>query len=122
MNVQGVYEEAVGFKLCSSTNVCEVNFTVVPAGKDLIVRNLSCMVQTPSATELVSIQAVGSGRKTWLEPVLVGVNGGTTRIYQVNDQVAKVYRAGSRPVVSAQIAAVATLSLECSLSGELKAI
>ena len=119
---QGYYEEFLS-RNCFNASSCSVPFSAVPAGKTLIVTNVSCQLLTSgtnTAVHAASLTKVGGGGPTFLE-TSVFVTATTFRRFLSNTQVTKIYRAGESPSVSVSFTTtISTISMNCHISGILK--
>ena len=114
------------FKVCNTAS-CELNFTPIPAGKYLVVTNISCVTQTRNAANIPEISFHGNTpfNLMVLIPVFAGnrvAGGQTIREYFANNQVFALVTAAIAPRIRittfSQQGFVSTL--ECTIGGQLK--
>jgi len=119
---QGYYEEFLS-RNCFNASSCNVPFSAVPAGKTLIITNVSCQLLTSGTNTAVfgaSLTKVGGGGPTFLGTSVL-VTSTTFRKFLSNTQVTKIYLAGQSPSVSVSFTtSISTIGMNCFISGSLR--
>ena len=102
-----------------TATVCKIDFTRVPAGKDLAIEHVACNLYTggdPLANiSLATAQGINDVRLLPLQPTLVGEN--FYIYYSLNNAILYVTRGIPRIVMRSE--SNATLSMTCQISGRL---
>jgi hypothetical protein len=120
-----VYNEAKS-QSCTAPN-CFLTFTQIPAGKHLVVTNVSCSIQTRNAPNIPQIsfrQTIETGNY-YLAPIFRGnrtAGGDVFRDYVSNDAVSLIVRSTSFPRVTVLTFAGqgSVVAFDCMISGVLK--
>ena len=101
------------------TNPCQVTFAAVPAGKRLIVEQVSALVTLPTvaAGTISDIELRGASVFQFLPIVAAPGNFGGQVQYTTNQTVLAAYDAGQVPLVDTFVASGATFSVVASISG-----
>lgn len=105
---------------CSNvTNPCQVTFAAVPAGKRLIVEQVSALVTLPTAAAgtIADIELRGASVFQFLPIVAAPGNFGGQVQYTTNQTVLAAYDAGQVPQVDTFVASGATFTVVASISG-----
>jgi len=103
-----------------ATNPCVIPFAPVPAGKRLIIEQVSALVTLPAAGTLADIELRGSGGSGVFQflPVIASIgNFGGQFQYTTNQTVLASYDAGQVPNVDAFVASNSPFTMLASLSG-----
>ena len=124
--INGTVYEETNDQDCSSTDHCNLTFTLVPAGRTLTVNSVSCLVLKSTSQFVFSLsvgQLVGPPpvvkRPRFLTPVQLGI-GSALETYQSNDEVELVLKANTRPAVSVNaFGHTGSISLQCTIIGKL---
>ena len=109
-----------GVQTCTNVTSCRLTFTALPAGKSLIVHNVSCRVSfTVGTARLNSFYLAGQGKESYL---VIGSTSttGSNALYQVNNAVFAPYAPGAPPFIYVSIDRASIISLNCTIAGELK--
>jgi hypothetical protein len=105
---------------CNAAVACQLKFSKIPAGKLLLVNNVSCRLVN---TNNVSLSSLGllTGVETFLTPVYVSGKGPPDyqQYYQANNAAGAFAVAGSQPSVLVIWFAKTNTSMECSIAGTL---
>ena len=124
--IGSTYTDSVSLT-CSTEVVCQVEFHAVPAGKFLLVSNVTCNVGMNAAGTLerakLARRFVEADEKvtspfTHLTPALLSESP-TRKFFQSNDTARHPFTAGQVPVVSISAATGRFVSAECSIFGTL---
>jgi hypothetical protein len=104
------------------TNPCVIAFSAVPAGKRLIIQQVSVLVTLPStsAGDIADVELRGSGGSTVFQflPVVASIgNFGGQAQYTSNQTVLASYDAGQVPNVDVFVASNDGFSVVASISG-----
>jgi hypothetical protein len=101
------------------TNPCQVTFAAVPAGKRLIVEQVSALVTLPTAAAgtIADIELRGASVFQFLPIVAAPGNFGGQVQYTTNQTVLAAYDAGQVPQVDTFVASGATFTVVASISG-----
>ena len=104
------------------TNPCQIAFATVPAGKRLIIEQVSALVTLPAAAEgtIADIELRGSGGSGVFQflPVVASIgNFGGQFQYTTNQTVLASYDAGQVPNVDAFVASNSPFTMLASISG-----
>lgn len=102
------------------TNPCVIPFASVPAGKRLIIEQVSALVTLPAAGTIADIELRGSGGSGVFQflPVVASIgNFGGQFQYTTNQTVLASYDAGQAPNVDAFVASTAPFTMIASISG-----
>jgi hypothetical protein len=101
------------------TNPCQVTFAAVPAGKRLIVEQVSAIVTLPTAAgnSLDAIELRGASVFQFLPAVPTPGNFGGQIQYMTNQTVLASYDAGQVPEVDTFVASGSTFTVLASISG-----
>jgi hypothetical protein len=120
--IQGNYEETIS-QGCPNAASCSVVFSAVPAGKALVVSDVSCQITAGGSgvITLLSLNRQGSlANQAYLNvgaPVTVTTN---FRRFFSNTEISKLYAGGAIPKVSVSFSAVqAAGNLACHIAGVL---
>jgi len=112
---------------CPNKAECTVTFSAVPAGKSLVVTDVSCRGQIPVNKKLVSLQMTSAkpdGYYNYIDNVIefnTPVPNGLYNAYQGHQQMRFVIFAGEKPIVTNLRADfVGENFLVCSIVGILK--
>jgi hypothetical protein len=103
-------------------NPCAIPFAAVPAGKRLIVEQVSALVTLPAAAagSVADIELRGSGGSNVFQflPVIASIgNFGGQAQYTTNQTVLASYDAGQVPNVDAFVATNSSFTMVASISG-----
>ena len=102
-----------------NATVCKIDFTRVPAGKDLAIEHVSCNLYTGGDLlkdiSLATAQGINDVRLLPLEPTLVAEN--FFIYYSLNDAILYVTRGIPRLVMRTE--SDSQLSMACQISGRL---
>jgi len=123
VSVDGFYNQTVS-KSCPTTDVCQTPFSAVPAGKTLIVTNVSCTIQAGGTALLTDFYMVLKeddtfDYKTYLLPVYLGASGGNRQL-RSNNPAVHIAKARQKLTVLTRYDGAITSTLTCSIAGELK--
>jgi hypothetical protein len=101
------------------TSPCQVTFGAVPAGKRLIVEQVSALVTLPTAAAgtIADIELRGASVFQFLPIVAAPGNFGGQVQYITNQTVLAAYDAGQVPEVDTFVASGATFTVVVSISG-----
>jgi hypothetical protein len=101
------------------TNPCQVAFAAVPAGKRLIIEQVSAIVTLPTAagSSLVGVELRGASVFQLLPVVAAPGNFGGQVQYSTNQTVLAAYDAGQVPEVDTFVASGSTFTVVASISG-----
>ena len=102
------------------TNPCVIPFATVPAGKRLIVKQVSALVTLPAPGTLADLElrgANGSGVFQFIPIVAAPGNFGGQFQYTAHAEVLASYDAGQTPSVDAFVASTAPFTTLASISG-----
>ena len=105
---------------CSNvSNPCQINFAAVPAGKRLIIEQVSAIVTLPpvAGNSLAGVELRGGNVFQFLPLVAAPGNFGGQVQYSTNQTVLASYDAGQVPQVDAFVASTSTFSVLASISG-----
>ena len=122
------YEQYVQNGTCSDS-LCLVTFDPVPAGKTLIITQVSCAFRTQDAPNLPTMLISDTGgfaNVNLLIPIFTGNSTSGSSIfrkYVTNDQVLHIVQSGKRPRVNLGTfgAVGSAVSASCSIGGQLRA-
>jgi hypothetical protein len=120
---QGAYVETkqTVANACLAKTFCQISFTAIPAGKTLIVRDVSCSLTTggspPPVVLVVALAA--SSRFIHLLPIFLGTVSGRN-YYAVNTSVFVPFTPGQIPSLSFQASPASQMAMLCTIAGELK--
>jgi hypothetical protein len=120
-NANGNYQQYAKNAACGSQPACTLSFAALPAGKNLIVHQVSCFVSLISGTvryvALESYKATGPTPlvRTFVTPILGTGAGFNTATAAVTHVVA----AGQLLKVKTETVSGEVFSLECSVAGDL---
>jgi hypothetical protein len=108
---------------CQSQQTCTVTFAALPAGKNLIVRQVSCLATVLSGT--VRYLALESYKTITPAPLvrtfLTPISGGGAGVLTATVSLEHLVAAGQLFKVHADASAGQLFSLECSVVGDLLA-
>jgi hypothetical protein len=120
--IQGNYEETIA-QSCPNAPSCSVVFSAVPAGKALVVSDVSCQITAGGSgvITVLSLNRQGSlVNQAFLNvsaPVIVSTN---FRRFFSNTEISKLYAGGAIPKVSVSFSAVqAAGNMACHIAGAL---
>jgi hypothetical protein len=117
--VQGYYEE-FKTKTCSAVISCPMPFSIVPAGKLLTVRHLSCRISTSGGSApLTYLSLAASSRTNYLIPTLIYTSGSGQRTFYAGGEMLRVVEEGTAPQVIVQFAGAININLSCTLTGQI---
>ena len=117
--VGSVYSE-YNTKSCGGTTTCSMAFSAIPAGKSVVIRNLTCSVRHgTSATTPILFPFTGNGRIAWPKLGLAVTSGGT-RVYTVNEEMFALFTAGQSPAIGFSVNTATTIFLYCTISGDIR--
>jgi hypothetical protein len=116
----GHYEEYVT-KNCGSVAACTLVFSPIPAGESLILDTISCHIFAGASPPplIVLLAMSGNGSATYLSVPVANYAASNQRRWSTTQDVMKVYQTGNRPSVSVNMSAIASVSLFCSIAGQL---
>ena len=119
--IQGHYEETVG-QSCPNSQACSVVFTAMPAGKTLVVSNVSCTITAGNSATILALALTRQGSS--LNQAFLNLGTAVTfssfRRFVSNTEISKLYVGGALPKVSVSFNAVqASSSMSCYLAGVL---
>jgi hypothetical protein len=100
-------------------NPCQVTFAAVPAGKRLIIEQVSALVTLPTAagSSLADVELRGASVFQFLPLVAAPGNFGGQVQYSTNQTVLASYDAGQVPEVDTFVASGSTFTVLASISG-----
>ncbi|BBE73427.1 hypothetical protein [Oharaeibacter diazotrophicus] len=110
---------------CAQRDLCFLNFSAVPAGKTLILTDVSCTASVGSGSVLVATQVARSGDgdhsgRRPIPPVFTYQNG-QDRNYQLQTKTMLIVQAGQVPWIATNYSAKAnSLIVDCTIAGVLK--
>jgi hypothetical protein len=114
---------------CNNTNTCYISFNLVPAGKQLLITDISCeaFINAGSAAAVLRTQVMTylgnnqmTDRYTFLKSTIVYEDNSSSRTFQVKDTARHLVRAGERPVVVLRSLFFATQMMGlCSIAGKI---
>ena len=105
---------------CSNvTNPCQIDFAAVPAGKRLIIEQVSAIVTLPpvAGNSLAGVELRGGNVFQFLPLVAAPGNFSGQVQYSTNQTVLASYDAGQVPQVDTFVASGSTFSVLASISG-----
>jgi hypothetical protein len=105
---------------CSNaSNPCQITFAAVPAGKRLIIEQVSALVTLPTAagSSLADVELRGGNVFQFLPLVAAPGNFGGQVQFTTNQTVLASYDAGQVPEVDTFVASASTFSVVASISG-----
>jgi hypothetical protein len=102
--------------------ICVLRFGAVPSGKVFVVTNIGCRFSTTSTTGLHAIALTRATEPAshfnHLAPVLLKEEFGQ-KIWSLNNQVLKIYKAGERPAVWFQVGVNdGNQAINCEIAGK----
>ncbi len=114
--VQGLYEDT-RVRSCSAVTSCAMNFSVVPAGKLLTVKHVSCRISAGGSAALTQVQLSANFRHTYLTPVQISST--TTRTWYAGGEMLRLVEEGATPSVSVSFVSSTNYSMACVLTGQI---
>ena len=102
------------------TNPCQIAFATVPAGKRLIIEQVSALVTLPEANTVADVELRGAGGSGVFQflPVVASIgNFGGQFQYTTNQTVLASFDAGQVPNVDAFVASNSPFTMLASISG-----
>lgn len=114
--VQDLYEDQK-VRSCSAVTSCAMSFSVVPAGKLLTVKHLSCRINAGGSAALSQVQLSANFRHTYLTPVQIF--SGTTRTWYAGGEMLRLVEAGATPTISVSFVSNTNYSMACVLTGQI---
>jgi hypothetical protein len=117
----GYYEEQIA-KGCGNVAACSIAFSAIPAGKTLIVENVSCLIIATSGASpaIISLKLWGTGATNTFLNFPEFFQQGDKKQWSFTMPLTKVYKAGTVPRATVELAFAAPLSFNCTISGPLK--
>jgi hypothetical protein len=116
---QGAYTDEAT-KSCTNAYSCTARFTPIPAGKTLIVQNISCYIHHSSAAQTSAFRLTSGSRTVWL-PLGPSTVVGTTRRYFPNLDLFAPIRSGQTPSAYLSFSnRAAGAAVTCTIAGELR--
>jgi hypothetical protein len=121
----GYWQETRSGNNCGATTICEIEFSAVPAGKQVTVLNVSCSLRI-NGTQPVREMKLGSENSngvqqttyTYLTPMLNGVSG-SLHYYAVNNNGMHILRSGEKANITLLFDTQAAFTFSCTLGGRL---
>jgi hypothetical protein len=122
---QGFYQDQT-IKLCSNASFCQIQFSAIPAGKTLIVRNIGCTFNASGTAPLLTLvmrsrlNGALTSRSNYMVQTYMGTSGGV-RKWNSNNTALDIVLSGEVPEIAIGLGASASeFSGNCTISGELK--
>jgi hypothetical protein len=119
--IQGHYEEGVTL-VCPNAQACSIVFTAIPAGKALIVSNVSCSITAGNTSAILTLLLTRQGSAANQAYLNLGtaVTFSSIRRFVSNTDIEKIYAGGAIPKISASLNAVqASVNMACYIAGVL---
>ena len=118
------YFEEFNHAACNNNNdECAVRFSVVPAGKTLVVSHVGCRLFLSPVVPVFSYILTDTrrvGRDMPLTPILLGQNN-ISGFFNSSNPVTKLYREGERPQVYVGLLAnPGEIVMDCIITGQLR--
>lgn len=118
--IVGAFYSENNSKSCGGVASCTMSFSAIPAGRSVVVRNLTCSVRHgAAATTSILFPFTGNGRNAWPKLGLAVTSGGT-RVYTVNEEMFALFTAGQSPAIGLSVNTATTISLFCTISGDIR--
>jgi hypothetical protein len=119
---QGHFEEFVASSGCAGSPSCAVSFTAIPAGKTLILSNVSCSITASQTASILALTLTRQGSASILAFLNVGtlLSTGSFRRFVSNTEISKIYVGGQIPRVAVSFTASQAISnTQCYLTGQI---
>jgi hypothetical protein len=119
---QGHFEEFVASSGCSGSQSCAATFTAIPAGKTLILSNVSCSITASQTAAILALTLTRQGSASIQAFLNVStlLSAGSFRRFVSNTEIPKIYVGGQIPRVAVSFtASQAISSMQCYLTGQI---
>ena len=103
----------------SCGNVCQMPFTVVPAGKVLIITHVSCFVTADGAAPIMDYTLLSRYGWSRLIPRLIGT-ASRRRYFHSSNKVLEIVEAGDAPSIYVAWVSRTSMTLGCKIAGRLQ--